>query len=407
MKILIVSGKFGMGHASAAEALAQELRVRPGVERVIVLDLHEYANPNTAGLFYAMFGLMAKRGSGFYNRIYRQTEDSRHSMTRGQEAFYRKTIQRMIDEIEPDLVISVLPLASRLFSQYKTDTGSLLPLLTCITDVTCHSEWLHARTDLFLVASGSVRDGLIRKGIPASRILACGIPVRAEFRRAHGVGGFPQTGSLSHDAAAAQTAAIAHADAASQVPEIAHAVSNAKSAGQKKRLLVMGGGLGMIPSDLSFYRQLGRMKDVETIVVAGRNESMRKKIASSDCGVTVLGYVEGISELMRSADLMLTKPGGITLFEALHAGTPLLTFSPFLEQEKRNAAFLAREGLGYVLPGKPETGLKEIEALLKDDAGLAECRARMDAFLSTLSPIPELSRYTGLFQASRRKRRVS
>ena len=70
--------------------------------------------------------------------------------------------------------------------------------------------------------------------------------------------------------------------------------------------------------------------------------------------VKVLGYTENISKYMRWADLVITKAGGITLFEILHSQVPLFVIHPFLEQEMNNARYAAEKGFAKVVWGKHE-----------------------------------------------------
>lgn len=77
---------------------------------------------------------------------------------------------------------------------------------------------------------------------------------------------------------------------------------------------------------------------------------------------------------MHGADLLLSKPGGITLFESIYEGVPMLVCQPELGQEKKNARFIERHGIGRVCSGKPDDIVAEIESLLQDEAQLMRMR---------------------------------
>ena len=51
-------------------------------------------------------------------------------------------------------------------------------------------------------------------------------------------------------------------------------------------------------------------------------------------------YTNKINEYMRNADLIVSKSGGITLFEAIYSETPIYVVNPFLMQEVKNARFI-------------------------------------------------------------------
>jgi UDP-N-acetylglucosamine:LPS N-acetylglucosamine transferase len=63
---------------------------------------------------------------------------------------------------------------------------------------------------------------------------------------------------------------------------------------------------------------------------------------------SLYGYIDNIDEMMTIADLMLTKPGGLTVSEALAIGVPLLMFNPIPYQETNNAAYIAEKGAGVL-----------------------------------------------------------
>ena len=111
-------------------------------------------------------------------------------------------------------------------------------------------------------------------------------------------------------------------------------------------LLVLGGGFGMGPvaKILSALDKVER--DFQTLVVAGRNEKLRRELACGDFRrpTRVLGFVTNMHELMAVADLIITKPGGLTTSEALAMGKPLFILNPIPGQEAANSDFLLERG---------------------------------------------------------------
>ena len=93
---------------------------------------------------------------------------------------------------------------------------------------------------------------------------------------------------------------------------------------------------------------------------------------------------EEMSGAMGEADLLVTKPGGITVFEAIASELPLLVFRPFLGQEKRNSEFILGNGMGAVLPADPEQWVPEIRAALGDELFLGSAGDHMRVFKSLL-----------------------
>jgi len=85
--------------------------------------------------------------------------------------------------------------------------------------------------------------------------------------------------------------------------------------------------------------------------VAGRNEELRRKLAAQDRKhpTHVLGFTSNMHELMAVADLIITKPGGLTSSEALAMGRPILILDPIPGQEAANSDFLLERGAAVKL----------------------------------------------------------
>ena len=105
----------------------------------------------------------------------------------------------------------------------------------------------------------------------------------------------------------------------------------------------------------------------------GKNEALRWELQQAYPSFTVLGYTDRVAEYMAKADLLLTKAGGITTFEAIHAGTPLCLPRPFLMQEEANARYVEQHGFGTVLWQKGYE-VETLLALLQNPEELADMR---------------------------------
>ena len=136
MNVLILTGRFGMGHLFAAQALQEQLQ-QDGHQADIV-DLFEYALPDAAPAMYRAFNLLVTFGGAFYN-LYHVITANNSGGNRGNKLL--KGLNSLLDEHRPDVVVSTHPVCSAAVSRYKEEALSDLPLVTCVTDVTDHSEW--------------------------------------------------------------------------------------------------------------------------------------------------------------------------------------------------------------------------------------------------------------------------
>ena len=67
MQLLFLTGKFGMGHYSAAFSLAERVsRVNPEAD-IVIRDIFEYAMPYYSDKVYHAFGVMVTHCSGTYS----------------------------------------------------------------------------------------------------------------------------------------------------------------------------------------------------------------------------------------------------------------------------------------------------------------------------------------------------
>ena len=343
MRILILTGKFGMGHWSASQSLRQHLlRAFPGAEAE-VLDLVAQAMPNASEAMYKCFNLLVTRGSGLFNLYYKLTKDLPADTWTVLDDLFLDSLTGLFMDRGPDVVIATHPLCARMVSRWKGATGSRLPLVTCVTDLSSHSEWIHKYTDCYLVGSNDLREKLASKGVDRDSICVTGIPVRSEFKR----------------------------------PVV-------RRPGRTRQLLIMGGGLGLLPRRDSFYEALDALPGVHTTIITGRNQKLYDRLAGRYPNIQVLGFTDRVYDYMARADLVLTKPGGITLFETIFSELPILAWEPFLEQEKLNARFLVKRGLGRTAAKEPEACLEAIRSLIYDDGALEDMRANMRAMKAQL-----------------------
>lgn len=188
MKIVILTGKFGMGHIKAAEAIKEELtlcqelpeQMRSARELDIeIIDWISYLTPHCAKYIYGSYSALIRRSAVFYNLHYKSSENRPVTQKPDLACYIR--MNQLIREKQPDLIISVLAYASKAVSYYKALSGSSIPLVTCVTDITGHSEWINNHTNAYAVGSKEVRQSFIKKGIPENQIYITGIPVRRSF----------------------------------------------------------------------------------------------------------------------------------------------------------------------------------------------------------------------------------
>ncbi len=372
MKIIILTAKFGMGHYSAAKAIEKKIKSTYALDTVKLIDMVEYMHGDYANPIYNLYSLFIEYGSKLYNLAYKKAVES----TEGNGAlklahkYLLDSVEKIIRNEKPDIIVSTYSISSELVSTCKRKNNSNYQLITVITDVKPHYTWVNEGTDAYLVADEKTKEYLLAMGVEQP-IYITGIPVSEEFEKCQPKGEFLPQNAKNVIA----NGSIAHAEFCGQKPSNHNIVSQINLAQcnysstkhiapqeeiKTKRLLIMGGGLGMIPQDKDFYQSLNRMENLQVTVITGKNKKLYKKLQNKFENIEVLGYSREIPTLMREADLLLTKAGGITTFEAIYSHLPMLIFKPFLEQESSNANFIQEKNIGWVT----NSGLEEASEIL-------------------------------------------
>ena len=334
MKILILTGKFGMGHYSVSEAIGQEISSRDSNIEVSIVDILDYLMPTASKILYKSFNTLVTKWSNLYNFVNINNEDNNIKTF---NYFFVKGLDRLFLEFNPDIVISTLPISSQYISKYKSLEKSNIPLFTFITDISSHSEWIHKNTDFYFVGDISIKKSLIDKGIDENKIIVSGIPVKQGFK-----------------------------------DKIIKFDKN-----KSKEILIMGGGLGLISFNKNLFESLNNEKNIKTTVITGNNKKMFEQLKSKYKNIEVLGYTNKIDFYMKRADLIISKSGGITLFEAIYSETPIYVVNPFLLQEVKNAKFIEKRKIGQVVWNEEMDIAKDILSLINDDKAILKMKSNM------------------------------
>src|SRR6267143_4898545 len=293
-KILIISSDTGGGHRSAAAAIVAGIEsiVKGDSYAIRVVRAVEESHHITAKMV-ALYNWMLRNKQHWMkylywavNRFRPETREFFHSRCIG---FVRELFERWC----PHIVVSVHPLTQHLFARVLKELGlaERIPLVTVVTDP-YYGFWRGWACDdvrLYLVASEEARQQLVDYGIAPERIKISGMPVHHKFA-------YP-----------GEEAAQAARKALGLDPE-------------KFTVFVNAGweGGGNIPQ---IFRELVRGQlEVQAIFLAGRNETLRADAESlardASFPIKVIGYSEHVEQLMGAANVMISKLGGLTTFEA-------------------------------------------------------------------------------------------
>ena len=342
MNIVILTGRFGMGHIKAAEAIKEEILKEHGENKVEIIDFMDYMFPAVSKYIYKGFNFLVSSCSGLYNSL---NKAAGSNGTVPLKVAVTRKIDRLIAEHKADAIVVAFPVCSQYISAYKRMRRCSIPLYTYVTDITAHEEWIAPGTDKYLVGDTVTKNALISKGVLEEKIIVSGIPVRQCF----------------------------------------YTEKTQKKSSQKE-ILIMGGGLGLIPSSGDFLRSLNDNPDVKVTLIAGKNEKLVRHIREKYGRIEAIGYTDQVDRYMKRADLIVTKAGGITTFEAIASKTPLYVIKPFLEQEFGNAKYIEEHNIGRVLWSKDIDEKEDILALISNDKLLQAMKENMTALIEGFEP---------------------
>lgn len=330
--ILFLYSDTGGGHRSAAEAIIEALQIEfPGQTTTEMVDVFRQYAPrplNYAPEIYPVLTRMPRMWGMGYRVI-----DGRRRVRNLYYAvwpYVRTSMQRLLREHPSDMVVSVHQLPN--FPVVWAMGRERRRFVTVVTDmVSTHAAWFNPRADLVIVPTAQAKDRALAMGLHPEQVRVVGMPVAEKFTSA--------TGSREE--------LRAHFGWPQDQPVV----------------LLVGGGDGMGP--------LG--KTVKTIdsaglpaflaVVCGRNQHLREDLEAHQWRLahSVYGFVREMPEMMRAADVIVTKAGPGTISEAFIAGLPIILYSRLPGQEDGNVSYVVDEGAGVWAP-EPD----QVAAVLKD-----------------------------------------
>ena len=353
MNILIWSGRYGMGHLAVAAAIKEQILHSYPQANVSVVDTTEVCFPLLSREIYGSFNFVVKHKPEFFNTLTRLDTKVSHLPLKREII---KKIDALLQDLQPDLIICALPLSCQYMAAYRASKNCNIPLFTFVTDLDVHPDWITAGTDLYFVGAKSSARQLRKAGVNRNQIIISGIPVRQAFYQ--------------------QSAAPKKPDDLTEV-------------------LVMGGGLGLIPAADALFDQLAQTPRTHVTVITGHNSKLYDALQKQYPQFKILGFEKHPENYLRAADLLLTKAGGITVAEAIHTNTPMFIFPPFLQHEQQNAQYVQSHNLGVV--GEPEQQSSQLDFLLTHPQALKKIKQNISSVLSEYSEfalLDQIAEYT-------------
>ncbi len=401
MDILFLSVSTGGGHIKAAEALKEYVEKNYSDSRCKIVDTFKYISPLIDKFVVGGYLNIINKLPFLYGSLYKLSEHNKSiiNATYAISQLFSYKLIPLIREFNPTIIVCTHTLPLQMTSYLKQKKMISAPITAIVTDYVNHPFWKLDNIDALIVPHDKIMFDMVQAGIPESIIYPYGIPLSEEFL-------------IRHNRKNIMT-----------------------SLGLEDKLtgLIMGGSLGIRSVYNSFKMLLRCEREMQIIVVTGKNARLKKKMenqlrhynitntkinanyntivntytnanASATTGdnastsakttnctsantnttinanthpgtnthtytidntdtstytyiynnkkIKILGYTDIIPELMGISDFIITKPGGMTISEALVKELPIFLTFPIPGQEERNCRFLLENGVAVNIQPK-------------------------------------------------------
>lgn len=343
--IVILYASVGGGHFKAAEGIKNYIEQNHPECTPHLIDALKYTNKVVDKIVIKSYVNMARYSPKVWGEIYKFSEKqySVASFSNAVQKILSLKLLKLLKDLEPESIITTHPFITEMVASLKKHKKITAKLNVIMTDYASHKFWelKPEYVDKYFVANEEMKYGLVYNGIERTKIFVTGIPFNPAFLEEYNKADIYKEFGLRDDI---------------------------------KTVLLFGGGEYGLSNVKEFLDGLLSIKEkIQVIAIAGKNkktQKMFKKVADAhNKKVIVLGYTNKIPELMNIADLVVSKPGGLTTTEILITQVPFAIINPIPGQEEENSRFLLNNGAAVrVYDSKKATPF--FEQLLKDELKL-------------------------------------
>jgi len=327
-QVIILSASTGLGHNQVADTLKKELELQGAM--VHIIEPFKETNPYLDEFVTDGYRLLATRIPKMFGTLYKMS--NKRLMNRPIAHYTRRLLEEKLEELletyQPELIICTHALFVKSIVYMKNDGRYTGSVLSVITDYSPHEFYVSQGVNAYIVGSDYTKKGLISRGIQGNRIYVYGIPIKREFLK-------KQRNSI-HSA--------------------------------QFTVLLMGGSMGVSGMKKAYKRLLSIQTPIKIYAVCGNNKSMRAslmKYGHQNHQVEILGFTKQIPKLMDESDVIISKPGGLTVSESLAKNIPMIIPYCIPGQEEENAQMLVDTGAAIQIDGTSKL-VEIIEELIRN-----------------------------------------
>lgn len=301
MKILVLSCSTGGGHNACAKYIKEEFE-----ERNIKCDVKNYLeiiSKNTSDTIEKIY-LDSTKGNGkMFKLIYKLGEAYNKSNLKSPVYMLNKLVKdELYDYIknnEYDLIICTHLFPSMALTEIKKEHN--IKFINVATDYECIPFWNETNPDRFVIPSNLLLNSFVKKGFDKKILLPIGIPISSRFLRAKRLEELPKN---------------------------------------KKIVMIVSGSMGFGHMKDLVLRLLDEINDTYFLIICGNNKKLEEDLKNiNNNNLIVKGFVNNMNDYIKSSDIVITKPGGLTTTEVAALNKPLIHMMPIPGVETYNAIF--------------------------------------------------------------------
>lgn len=337
-KILLMYISKVSGHRQASMAMSKSIKKCLPDAEVMSINGFGYNYPILEKVVNAAYMTMIRHTPKVWDYLYDNPKIVKRSanLRRFLNKSSHKKLEKLFKEFPADTVVCSQAFPCCMVADYKTTHQLSFKIIGVLTDFAPHSYWINEGVDYYVVPSEDTKERFIKKGVPAEKICVFGIPIRYKFAEA-----------LDQKKVREDLGLDTH------TPTV----------------LVMGGGQGLGAMKSAVKELLKSDQPLQLIVVTGSNQKLyqwliKKSKQKNAKKILAYDYANHIDELMEAADLIVTKPGGMTTAECLAKGLPMVIITPLPGQESRNTDYLLEKGIAIHVHDIKDLA-EEVSLLLK------------------------------------------
>lgn len=351
-KVLILTISTGQGHNQAATSVGESFKEfgYHTIKHDFLARDSKFLNDIIVIGYELMVSKFPRIYGWFYDLINRPVINSLLNIP---FIIPKRKVSKLITEIKPDVIVGTHALSTRIISNLKKE-GLDIPYILTVTDFKAHYTYISNYVDAYITGSNYTKNSLIEKNISSDKIYPIGIPIDKKF-----------------------------------YINVTHA--NELKDDEYFNLLLMSGSFGLDTIFIVMKELLKNKHKLRITVVCGKNKHL-KEVLNNYCNnntfidkkIHILGFTKDIPYLMDYCDVIVSKPGGLTVTESIVKNIPLIIPFSIPGQENENIEFLTSEGYSIKVNNIQDLNLA-IDNLIENPEKLTLIKNRIKTLADTYS----------------------